>query len=179
MWLVSHFLHLILVLFYLCTVPLIVTAHESFLEMWGIKSINRNGIKWNGTYGFLYAPEGEGLTPEQVAGVRSSLVTDQWHILLMLLLPSMSSLLWAPGGSTFSPASFIHILFGFSEAHTLFQFFIQPDWIVWDLAKHILYDFKRWFPSQFSSMLTSVLSFHLKTTASSKTFQFTALLNSH
>lgn len=119
-------------------------------------------------------PWRRGVTPEQVAGVRSSLATDRWHILLTLLLPSMSSMLWARVESAFSPDSFIYFLFGFSEAHTLFWFFIQPDWVVSDLAKHTLHDFTRWFPSQFSSVLTSTLSFHLRTTASSKALQFTA-----
>lgn len=53
----------------------------------------------------------------------------------MFLLPSMISLLRACAESTFSPDPFIYILFGFPEAHKLFQFFIQPDWTVSDLAK--------------------------------------------
>lgn len=72
-----------------------------------------------------------------------------------------------PVGSTFSPDSYILMQFGFCKARTLFQFFlfflffflllfqffIQPDWIVSDLVKHLLCDLKSCLPSWLSSML--------------------------
>lgn len=114
--------------------------------------------------------KGERATPAQNAGVCPSVgyksITYSADVPFVFL---EVCLFWA----TFAPDSYILTQL---VSVRLFQFFIQPDWIVLDLAKHILHGSKRRLLFWLSSMPTSsILSFYVRITACSKTLHFRAL----
>lgn len=72
------------------------------------------------SYDFLFAPEGEKGSPRS-EGVCPSLGHRSIAYYAGVSFAFFEvSLLWAPVGSPFSPDAYIFIMFGFSEAHTLF-----------------------------------------------------------